>query len=360
MNTHACSQCANPRPAPAGAGILHLWWPAAPVARRILKAAATLANAPEVDAAASRVALPVAAGGLADMVDALAAPLSSVERRSVRALFVPDGGEAGLSSLGDVVTLEAMAGLRDRDWLNGLLTQERLTSHYQPIVRADGKTAYAVEALVRGVGDGAEPVSGGRIMMAARAADMLFPVDLAARTSAVRNAVAHDYRDRLFINFSPAAIYDPRHCLRSTVGLIHELGYPPENIVFEVGEGETVDSMDHLKDILTVYREAGFRIALDDLGAGYASLNALHELRPDYVKMDMALTRNVHADPVKASILTGVLKMARDIGIQTVCEGVETEEEAAWLRAHGADYLQGFLFGRAAADPRAPLQRQRS
>lgn len=355
MTSLACSSCALPDVRPDSAGTLFLWWPAGHVAKKLLQAARAEGLVPEVTAAGARAEISVGAGRLGTVARRLGDSLSSVERSAVRALFVSDDRPVDLGRMGDVTTLKALGSIEDSRWLATLMAEERLTSHYQPIVAAGDGGQFAVEALVRGIEADAAPVPGGRIMMAARAADMLFPVDLAARTSAVRNAVKGGYRGRLFINFSPAAIYDPQHCLRSTVAIIHDLGYPPENIVFEVGEGETVDSMDHLKNILTVYREAGFRIALDDLGAGYASLNALHELRPDYVKMDMALVRGVHADPVKAAILSGLLKMARDIGIRTVCEGVETEAEAGWLRTHGADYLQGFLFGRAEADPRGLL-----
>lgn len=352
MSSLSCPSCALRRPAAPGPGTLHLWWPAGHVAKKLLEAARRAGLAPEVEAGAARARVAVsAADRLSAIAESLAASLSPVERDGVRALFVPEGEAPGLDRLGEVTTLTRLAALGQAHWLTALLDDSRLTSHFQPIVEAQTGAPFAVEALARGLEDGAPTITGGRIIAAARAADMLFPVDLAARTSAVKAAVARGYRGRLFINFSPAAIYDPKHCLRSTVAVIRELDYPAENIVFEVGEGDSVESLDHLKEILTVYRTAGFRVALDDLGAGYASLNALHELRPDYVKMDMALVRNVDSDPYKAAILSGLLRTAREIGIRTVCEGVETPAEAAWLKAHGADYLQGFLYGKAAADP---------
>ncbi|WP_404383262.1 EAL domain-containing protein [Caenispirillum salinarum] len=354
----ACPSCAA-RSVPADTGgTLHLWWPAGHVAKKLLETIRA-AELPLTVAAGKRAEVSIGIGWLTPLCQELFKVLTPVERTAVRALFVPEGREAGLGALGEVTTLEGLAHRGTARWLSALLDDERLTSHFQPIVEAATGEPFAMEALVRGLpleGEDAGPdglIGGGHIIMAARAADMLFPVDLAARTSAVRTAVERGYRGRLFINFSPAAIYDPHHCLRSTVKIIESLRYPPENIVFEVGEGDSVESMDHLKEILTVYRSAGFKVALDDLGAGYASLNALHELRPDYVKMDMALVRGVDHDPVKAPILAGLLRMAREIGIATVCEGVETHAEADWLRAHGADYLQGFLYGRAAPAPPA-------
>lgn len=346
----ACLNCARPTPLADDGGTLHLWWPAGHVATKLLKAARAAGLAATTAGAAGRAEIEVPPGELGKVAGTLAAALTPVERQAVRALFLSGRQEPGLDAMGRVTTLARVAARSEAQWLCDLLAEDRLTSHFQPIVTAGGQP-YAVEALVRGLADDGSIVGGGRIMQAARDADMLFPVDLAARSSAVRTAAAHGYTGRLFINFSPAAIYDPDHCLRSTVALIEAAGIPPHNIVFEVGEGDSLESLDHLKHILSVYRAAGFQVALDDLGAGYASLNLLHEVRPDYVKVDMGLVRGVDRDRFKASVLGGLLRMAGDLGIPTVCEGVETEGEAAWLAAAGADLLQGYLFGRAEPVP---------
>lgn len=187
----------------------------------------------------------------------------------------------------------------------------------------------------------------------ARAAEILPNLDLAARRSAISSAARFGITAKLFINFAPTAIYDPRSCLRTTVGLLDELGFAHEDIVFEVIESEHVADFDHLRSILDYYREAGFRVALDDLGAGYASLGMLSELRPDYVKLDMMLTRNVDRDAYKALIAGKLLETAKGLGLLVVAEGVETPGEAAWLTAQGADFLQGYHFARPASPPPA-------
>lgn len=110
----------------------------------------------------------------------------------------------------------------------------------------------------------------------------------------------------------------------------------------------------HLTNILRFYREAGFRVALDDLGSGYASLNRLSELRPDYVKLDMQLIRGVDQDPFKATIADRLLSMARDLGVQTVMEGVETVNELRWAQDHRADFVQGYLLARPGNPPLKP------
>ena len=96
-------------------------------------------------------------------------------------------------------------------------------------------------------------------------------------------------------------------------------------------------------------------MALDDVGAGYNSLTLLTRLRPDFVKLDMELTRGVDRDRYKARVVGKLLEMARDIGARTVVEGVETDGEWVWARAHGADFVQGYLFARPATPPPVPV-----
>lgn len=91
---------------------------------------------------------------------------------------------------------------------------------------------------------------------------------------------------------------------------------------------------------------------MDDLGSGYSSLNLLHRLRPDFVKLDMQLIRGVHADPYKATMASRLLGLARDLGVLSVAECVETPEELEWVREHGADYVQGYLVARPGNPPR--------
>jgi len=246
-----------------------------------------------------------------------------------------------------VITLESLLGRIESRWLVAMIGEDRLTSHYQPIVRTgDGEQIFAFEALIRGDDGQGGVVSGGRIMGAAREADLLFQIDYAARASAVSHRPTERAGTKLFINFSPAAIYDPVFCLRETVSLVEQHAIAAEEIVLEVTESEEITDLDHLKNILSYYRARGFGVALDDLGAGYASLNMLHELRPDYVKIDMDLISGVQADPVKATIAAKVLETADALGAPAIAEGIETQADLDWVRQHGAPLAQGYFFGR--------------
>lgn len=100
-----------------------------------------------------------------------------------------------------------------------------------------------------------------------------------------------------------------------------------------------------------MYRAAGFKVALDDLGAGFSSLNLLQALRPDFVKLDIALVTGIDRDPFKAVLAGKLIEAARAFDMLVVAEGVETEAEYHWLRDHGAHLWQGFYFARPAAVP---------
>ena len=92
----------------------------------------------------------------------------------------------------------------------------------------------------------------------------------------------------------------------------------------------------------------GFRIALDDLGAGYAGLTSFAQIRPEIVKLDMALVRGIDADPLKRRLVRSVIDVSRDIGTLVVGEGVETDAERDTLVELGCHLLQGYLFGKPA------------
>jgi EAL domain-containing protein (putative c-di-GMP-specific phosphodiesterase class I) len=90
----------------------------------------------------------------------------------------------------------------------------------------------------------------------------------------------------------------------------------------------------------------GFRLAIDDLGAGYAGLNSFSQLEPEVAKLDMALVRDVHKQPTKLTLVRTMISMCRELGIQVVAEGIETAEERDALVWAGCDLLQGYLFAK--------------
>ena len=187
----------------------------------------------------------------------------------------------------------------------------------------------------------------------ARASDVLFHLDRAARLQAIRGAVEAGISSRIFINFNPTSLYDPASCLRTTIAAVQEANIEPGRIIFEVVESDRAPY--DLNRIFAVYRDAGFRVALDDLGAGYGSLNLLGTLKPDFVKLDMALIRDVDRDPYKAGITAKLIEMAQRSGDQ---HRGRRDRDPRGIRLgrdrQGVDFVQGYLLARPACPPPLP------
>ena len=292
---------------------------------------------------------------LETLAAALTSALTPAELRECRSLILSPGRAPSVQDLMRMQPLSALLASVEGRWLSDLLREKRLTTFFQPIVDARAPDSYyGYECLLRGLDRDGALIPPNRIFETARLTDLLSSLDQAARLSAIRGAVEHGIHSCLFINFNPTAIYDPVFCLRATIQAIREAEIPSENVVFEVVESDEVREVGHLLRILDYYREHGFRVALDDLGAGYSGLNLLSQIRPDFIKLDMELVRNVHADPYKAAVAQKVLEMAHSLGVLTIAEGIESHHEYEWCRDGGADYLQGYYFAKPGCPPQVP------
>lgn len=348
-----CAACRLPSGPPAE-GTLYLSPPAAePLAS--MRAFLTAAGVTVAEPQPGLLAVPFDRSLLDRLAAELPAAFSDTEASGTRALVVPAGRSASLAEFMNTRPLGTVLAEVRVGWLTELLREERLVTHFQPIVSAGRPgEVFAYECLTRGQAADGRLIPPAELFGAARVAELMFPLDRAARLTAIRSAAREGVSARLFINFNPSSIYTPAFCLQSTFRAAEQSNFDPSKIVFEVVESEQVVDTAHLLRILDVYRKAGFAVALDDVGAGYNSLNLLARLRPDYVKLDMGLVRGVDADPYKGSVAGKLLEMCRDVGARSVVEGVESAGEWEWAKEHRADFVQGYFFGRPAARPAAP------
>lgn len=301
------------------------------------------------------LAIPLCRGLLPRLVGALRRVLSPAEIGRCRALVLTEGVGPSLADLMRMQPLGALVTLVEKGWLLTMLRDGRLLSVFQPIVHAGcPERVFGYEALVRGRERDGSIVGAARLFDTARSVDLLVHLDRIARLEAIRGAVAHRLETRLFLNVNPASIDDPRAHLEATMSALRDAGLDPSQVVFEVVESDEIRDPDGLRQLLDLYRAAGFGVALDDLGAGYSSLNALTLLRPDFVKLDMKLVRDVDGDAYRAEIVGKLLESARNLGIRTVAEGVETEGEWRWLTDHHVDFVQGYFFAEPGLPPPSP------
>jgi len=276
--------------------------------------------------------------------------LNPLEIRDVSALQMPSGQPLTFQSFTRARTLQSWFDLLGARDLLEVLDRKSFLSWFQPILSAVDGTLVGYEALLRAEREDGTLMFPGEIFEKASISELLFQVDRLARVTALRGAAQHGVEGLLFINFVPTAIYDPTHCLRTTVRWARKLDFDPKQIVFEVIETEKVRDVKHLKKVLDFYREVGYRVALDDVGSGYASLNLLAMLKPDIIKVDMEIMRNIHLDRNRQAIFKALVGIARDLGIQILAEGIEIQDELAYAVENGVDLVQGYLFARPAPD----------
>ncbi len=240
------------------------------------------------------------------------------------------GGEGRI--IGDRAGLEATFGR----------ALETLYMVYQPIVVAKDQRVCAYEALVRTT---CRPMTlPGALFDAAERLGRLDDLGRAARCAVGQNLDSIVRRGRAFVNLHTKDLLDPQLFEQSD-----PLQRKPTSVVLEITERASLDGIPDVRGRVARLKEKGFRIAIDDLGAGYAGLTSFAALSPDIVKLDMALVRDADKEPVKRRLIQSMITLSRDLGIQSVAEGVETEAERDVLIGLGCDLLQGYLFGRPAA-----------
>src|SRR3954463_9642891 len=282
---------------------------------------------------------------LTRLFEVLARELTAAEIEALRVVTdPPDDGAAMTARLLTAPTLAVELARRGVTVEVGVLADAEFWSAYQPIVSLRDRATVAHEALLRGVVDGRE-VGGGALFFGAEQAGWLHRLDRIGRESAFAGAVPWLGADDLFVNFNPLSIYRPQVCLASTERVVHETEIEPGKLVFEVVESHAIADRGHLVSILDHYRSLAWRVALDDVGAGWSSLALLAAVRPEVVKLKKALVQELPDDGARP-VLKAVTDLAHSLGAVVVAEGVETERLADEVTALGADLGQGWLFGR--------------
>lgn len=243
--------------------------------------------------------------------------------------------------------LYAMAPLPSSPLL-WIIQNRGIETWFQPIHRARGGDLWGYECLMRAhdaAGGALEPEE---LLAWARQEHLLFALDRLAREQHVEHAAASGAPPgtHFFINFLPTVIYDPEVCLRSTVAALARTGLSPEQIVFEVVETEKIPDRNHLRNILEYYRRRGFRVALDDLGAGHADLVLLGDLSPDLIKIERELIVKSATSSIHRAICHSIAEIGHEENKLVLAEGVETKEQWDFVRGLEIDLVQGYLFGK--------------
>ncbi len=248
--------------------------------------------------------------------------------------------------------------------IEAIIARKRLITHFQPLVSARRGMVIGFEALSRGLGDTDNAtISPDTLFALAAMRGMNLQLDRACRETAFATFAAMHAGHRealLFLNVDASVLTEAVVGSGHIASLAQRHGVPPANVVLEIIESHVQDTA-ALMRFIHRYREQGFLIALDDVGAGHSNLERIASIKPEVIKIDRYLISNIHNEFHKQEVVKALAALARRIGAMTVAEGVECREEAVCLMDAGADVLQGFHFARPAPPDRiqdvtAPLQ----
>ncbi len=218
---------------------------------------------------------------------------------------------------------------------------DQLWVAFQPIVDARSHEIYGYEALMRS----REPSlpHPGAILDAAETLGRLDELGRRIRALTALSIPNAMGTPSFFVNLHVRDLLDPS--LTSPKSPLLPFA---SQVVLEVTERASLTEVPDVRQRIYKLREAGFRIAVDDLGAGYAGLTSFALLEPEIVKLDMSLIRDVHVSPTKRKVVRSMANLAQDMGMLVVAEGIETVEERDAVVALGCDFLQGYLLARPA------------
>jgi EAL domain-containing protein (putative c-di-GMP-specific phosphodiesterase class I) len=228
---------------------------------------------------------------------------------------------------------------RTRQRVQGVLDNRSIRTLFQPIVNLrTGRTA-GYEALSRFTADPAQPPD--RWFADAQTIGLGIEVECLAVKTALVAAEELPRGCYLSVNASPATLASGR-----LIPILDGTPLDGRQLVIEITEHVTVDNYQALRQPLETLRARGIRIAVDDAGAGYASFRHILRLRPECIKLDRDIIRDLDQDPARRALAAALVMFAQDVGATVTAEGVETPEELDTLSRLGFDAAQGYLLGR--------------
>lgn len=228
--------------------------------------------------------------------------------------------------------------------LDKIIEGKHIKPVYQPIVSlTDGQT-YGYEALSR-ISSRELQMNIEQMFKMADKMNRSWELETLCRTKALENSVHKDAEKKLFLNVNSNIIHDEKFREGFTRSRLNEYGLNPDNIIFEITERIAVLDINAFLGSISHYKSQNYGIAIDDVGAGYSGLNIIAGVRPNLIKLDMNLVRDIDKDETKQLLCRAMVDFGKSAGIQLIAEGIETEEELKTLIKLKVDLGQGYFLG---------------
>jgi diguanylate cyclase (GGDEF)-like protein len=222
--------------------------------------------------------------------------------------------------------------------------------HYQPKVDMTTQQVTGVEALLRWSHPKMGDISPAKFIPLAEETGLIIPIGRwVLRTACLQN-VAWQRQGvapiSVAVNLSPRQFLDT-NLLVSLDEILAESGMRPELLQLEITESMVMLNVERAVELLDAIQSRGVRLAIDDFGTGYSSMSMMKRFPIDTIKIDRSFIKDIPDDSEDKAITEAIIQMGKALGLTVVAEGVETEEQRAFLRLHGCDEMQGFLFSKA-------------
>ncbi|WP_052296074.1 GGDEF domain-containing protein [Thermodesulfobium narugense] len=234
------------------------------------------------------------------------------------------------------------------DLLKNILENKNFTTLFQPIFSLSNATVVGYEALTRGP-ENSIYYNPEKLFESAKSENLLWELELSTRLSAIEKFCNFKTDKILFLNVDPDIIKDKKFTKGATKHLFENI-INTSNIVFEITEKTAIKDYIEFKEIIQNYKTQGYKIAIDDVGSGYSGLTTISEVRPNYIKIDMFLIRDIDKDNFKKSIVKALVELADNTNIKLIAEGIETLDELKTVIELGIPLAQGFLLSRPAKE----------
>jgi EAL domain-containing protein (putative c-di-GMP-specific phosphodiesterase class I) len=258
-------------------------------------------------------------------------------------------------ALDEAISMSLRERERDEDrrlqFLDSLIQGQEVVTLYQPILDLRDLTVLGHEVFTRGPSGGPfdDPE---RLFALAERAGRMTEFERLSRRAALATVHRHlRPGGKLFLNTSARALQDPEVAGSGFVGRVDAEGLSHSQVVLEITERVAVEERQVYRDRLRALKDAGFGVAIDDMGAGYSSLQSIVELEPDYLKFDISLVRNIDRSLIKRSLLETLVDLSEKIGAGVIAEGIEARSELDTLREMGVRLGQGMYLAPPAPVP---------
>ncbi|HEX9493569.1 MAG TPA: EAL domain-containing protein, partial [Thermoanaerobaculia bacterium] len=258
-----------------------------------------------------------------------------------------DQGRDNYQLYAPAMNARALERLALENMLRKALSHRELVLFYQPVAHMKTKNIVGVEALIRWKHPEMGMVSPAHFISVAESSGLIIPIgDWVLRTACKQAKLWQKKIDSeltVAVNLSARQFQQP-NLVEEISEVLEETGLGAKYLELEITESNAMQNAENTIYTLRELKALGVRIAMDDFGTGYSSLNYLKRFPIDTLKLDQSFVRDITTDPSDAAIATAVIAMAHSLNLKVIGEGVEKEEQFAWLLKQNCDYIQGYLF----------------